>query len=81
MKKYLLSGFYLLVMLAIYHHPIILPNEGPSIPTGSAPKSTPTNSPEAKSEVYALETTTQKSASDKGKHRFPAKKLISQNEQ
>lgn len=38
MNKYLLTSFYLLVMFAIYQHPITLPNEGKSIPTSKEHK-------------------------------------------
>ncbi|MFT4665949.1 MAG: hypothetical protein ACI9XB_002906 [Gammaproteobacteria bacterium] len=80
MKKYLLTGFYLLVMLAIYHHPIVLPNEGTSIPTGKEQRIVPNNEPDAGSEIYALETIIQKSAFPKKGGKQSLQGLISQNE-
>lgn len=57
MKKYLLATFYLVVMYAIYRHPIVLPNEGKSIPTWEEEKQLPM----ASDQKYASEILTQKS--------------------
>ncbi len=81
MNKYLLTGFYLLVMLAVYHHPIVLPNEGKSIPSIEKQKSIPKNESDLDVEAYALETMAQKSTFPKEGKRQSAQSLISQNEQ
>lgn len=57
MNKYLLTSFYLLVMFAIYQHPITLPNEGASIPTNQEHK-LQKSSPK----TYAFQDMTQKTS-------------------